>query len=83
MKYLEPSHVLYQQSAGKSIRPSQGREDIVDEVQERLSPGVSTVPRPRVENGVWLTRWGQEPEVGRIRRKVLGSQRGYIDLCCS
>ena len=61
MKYLEPCHVLYQQPTGKSVRHSQGRESVVDEMQERLGSGVVAIPRCRVEDGIWLTRWGQEP----------------------
>lgn len=80
VKYLEPSHVLDNQSTGKSTRHSQGREDVVDKMEERLRPGVAAVPRRWVEGGVWLTRWGQEPEVGCIRRQILGGQCAYIDL---
>jgi len=83
MKYLEPGHVLYQQPIGKSVRHGQRREDVVDEVQKRLGPGVVTVPRCRVEDGIRLTRWGQEPEVGCMRCEILGGQAGYINLCCS
>jgi len=61
VEYLEPSHVLYQQPTGKSVRHSQGRENVVDEVQERLGPGVVAIPRRRVEDGIRLTRWGEEP----------------------
>jgi hypothetical protein len=80
MKYLEPSHVLDQQPTGESIRHSQGREDVVDEMEERLCPGIATVPRRRVEDGIWLTGWGQEPEVGCIRCQILSGQCAYINL---
>ena len=58
MKYLEPSHVFDKQPARKSIGHDQGWEDIVDETEERLSPGVSAVPGSRVEDCIWLTGWG-------------------------
>jgi len=80
MKYLEPSHVLDQEPTRKNIRYSQGREDFVDEMKERLGPGVTTVPRHRVKDGIWLTGWGQEPEVGRIRCQILSGQRADINL---
>jgi len=83
VKYLEPSHVLDNQPTGKRVRHSQGREDVVDEVEKRLSPGVPIVPRRWVEGGIWLTRWGQEPEVGYMRRQIFSGQCAYIDLWCS
>ena len=61
MKYLEPGHVLYQESTGQSVRHGQGRENVVDEVQERLGSGVVAIPGRRVEDGIWLARRGQEP----------------------
>jgi len=61
MKHLEPGHVLYQQPTGKSVGHSQGWENVADEVQERLGSGVVAIPGRRVEDGIWLTRWGQEP----------------------
>jgi hypothetical protein len=57
IKYLEPSHVLDQQPTGKSISHGQGREDIVDEVEERFSPGIAIVLRHRVEDCIWLAGW--------------------------
>lgn len=67
INYLEPSHILDQQSTGKSIGYGQGREDVVDEMEKRLSPGVAAVPGHRVEDCVGLAGWGQEPEIGCIR----------------
>lgn len=34
IKYLESSHVLDQQPTGKSVCHGQGREDVVDEMEE-------------------------------------------------
>ena len=58
VNYLEPSHVLDQEPTGKSIIHGQGREDVVDEMEERFSPGVATVPGHRVEDCVGLAGGG-------------------------
>lgn len=58
IKYLEPGHVLDKQPTRKSIGHGQGWEDIVDETEERLSPGVPTVPRNLIEDCIGLARWG-------------------------
>ena len=81
-KYLESSHVLDQQPTGKSVRYSQGREDIVDEMEERFSPGVATIPRHRVEDCIRLAGRGKEPEISRIRCQILSGQSAYINLYC-
>lgn len=79
-EYLETRHVLNQQPTGKSIGHSQRRENVIDEVEERLCPGVSAVPRDRVEDSIWLTRRRHKPEVGRICFQTLRGDGRYINL---
>ena len=58
IKYLESSNVLDQQPTRKSIGNCQGREDVVNEMEERFSSGVTTVPGHRVKDCIWLAGWG-------------------------
>lgn len=64
--YLKPSYVFDQQPFWQSVKPSQGRKDVVDKVEKRFCTGIAAVPRGGTEDSIRLARRGHEPEVGSI-----------------